>query len=51
MGTAGTEEGLKLVKDQGAEHVFNHRTYVCRLDGKHFILRFVSLTIQRLERC
>ena len=26
IGTAGTEEGLKLVKEQGAEHVFNHRT-------------------------
>ena len=26
IGTAGTEEGLKLVREQGAEHVFNHRT-------------------------
>ncbi|XP_043235805.1 quinone oxidoreductase-like isoform X2 [Amphibalanus amphitrite] len=26
MGTAGTEEGMKLVQEQGAEHVFNHRT-------------------------
>ena len=25
IGTAGTEEGLKLVKEVGAHHVFNHR--------------------------
>lgn len=25
IGTAGTEEGLKLIKEQGAHHAFNHR--------------------------
>jgi hypothetical protein len=25
IGTAGTQEGLDLVKQQGADHVFNHR--------------------------
>ena len=24
IGTAGTDEGLRLIKDQGAEHVFRH---------------------------
>eukprot|EP00118_Oscarella_pearsei_P025135 m.307591 g.307591 ORF g.307591 m.307591 type:complete len:358 (+) comp42491_c0_seq1:67-1140(+) len=26
LGTAGTDQGLELVKKQGAHHVFNHRT-------------------------
>ncbi len=26
IGTAGTDEGLRLVRDQGAHHVFNHRS-------------------------
>jgi len=26
IGTAGTEEGLRLVKEQGAEHVLNHKS-------------------------
>lgn len=25
VGTAGTENGMQLVKDNGAEYVFNHR--------------------------
>lgn len=25
IGTAGTDEGCKLVKELGADHVFNHR--------------------------
>jgi NADPH2:quinone reductase len=25
IGTAGTEDGLAIVKQQGADHVFNHR--------------------------
>ena len=26
IGTAGTDEGMRLVREQGAQHVFNHRT-------------------------
>ncbi|XP_037078796.1 quinone oxidoreductase-like [Pollicipes pollicipes] len=26
IGTAGSEDGLRLVREQGADHVFNHRT-------------------------
>ena len=25
IGTAGSEQGMKLVQDVGAHHVFNHR--------------------------
>ena len=25
IGTASTEDGMKLVKEAGADHVFNHR--------------------------
>ena len=25
IGTASTEDGIKLVKEAGADHVFNHR--------------------------
>jgi hypothetical protein len=25
IGTAGTDEGLKLIRDHGATHAFNHR--------------------------
>ena len=25
IGTAGTEEGMKLIKDNGAKYAFNHR--------------------------
>jgi NADPH2:quinone reductase len=25
IGTAGTADGLKMIKDQGADYVFNHR--------------------------
>jgi len=46
-GTAGTEEGLKLVKDAGADHVFNHResgyeTKIKKLQAPDVILEMVA---------
>jgi NADPH2:quinone reductase len=35
IGTAGTDEGMRLVREQGAHHVFNHRSqdYVQQISG------------------
>ncbi len=49
IGTAGTTEGLKMVKDQGADFVYNHRDtdYIERLkqqfpNGIDIILEMIA---------
>ena len=42
IGTASTEDGIQLVKDAGAHHVFNHRSEGYLDQIKVFNIPFVS---------
>ena len=48
IGTAGTNEGLEMIKKLGADYVFNHReeNYVAKIKVSYFVIKTHSCNFE-----